>query len=90
MEGQPNPHFFLGHYVRGLARYEPDLATVRAGGCRIVPAVGADSRGEPAHLGGLGLAERLGTEAVVFPGGHGGFISHPAEFAARLRQVLGR
>ncbi|HAC45771.1 MAG TPA: alpha/beta hydrolase, partial [Chloroflexi bacterium] len=41
-----------------------------------------------AHDGGLGLAERLGTPAVVFPGAHGGFGSHAAEFAAKLREVL--
>jgi len=36
----------------------------------------------------LGLAKRLGTQAAVFPGAHGGFDSHAAEFAARLREVL--
>jgi hypothetical protein len=41
-----------------------------------------------AHDGGLALAERLGTRAVVFPGDHGGFGSHAAEFAAKLRDVL--
>jgi hypothetical protein len=34
------------------------------------------------------LAARLGTEAAVFPGAHGGFGSHPAGFAAKLREVL--
>ena len=45
-------------------------------------------KGELAHEGGLGLAKRLGTQAAVFPGAHGGFESHAAEFAARLREVL--
>jgi hypothetical protein len=41
------------------------------------------------------VAERLGTEVVVFPGDHGGFLGgeygqmgKPAEFAAKLREVL--
>jgi len=34
------------------------------------------------------LAKRLGTEAVVFPGAHGGFESHAPEFAITLREVL--
>ena len=38
--------------------------------------------------GGLGLAGRLGTEAVVFPGAHGGFESHAQDFAHRLGEVL--
>jgi hypothetical protein len=34
------------------------------------------------------LAERLGGQPAQFPGGHGGFGSHPDGFAARLREVL--
>jgi pimeloyl-ACP methyl ester carboxylesterase len=85
---QRNMDFWLGHSFAGVAAYEPDFAALKAGSSRIVPAVGNESRGELAHEGGLGLAERLGTEAVVFPGAHGGFESHADEFAARLRQVL--
>jgi pimeloyl-ACP methyl ester carboxylesterase len=88
MEANRDLHFFLGHYIVGLARHMTDIRAIKSAACRIVPAVGADSRGEPAHLGGLGLAEILGTEAAVFPGGHGGFMTHPAEFANRLREVL--
>jgi pimeloyl-ACP methyl ester carboxylesterase len=86
---QRNMDFWLGHYFRAIAAYEPDYAALKASSSRIVPAVGDESRGELAHQGGLGLAEQLGTKAVVFPGAHGGFESHPAEFAARLREVLG-
>jgi hypothetical protein len=34
------------------------------------------------------VAERLGTEPVVFPGDHGGFGSEALAFAAKLRDVL--
>ena len=85
---QRNMDFWLGHYFRAIAAYEPDFGALKSGSSRIVPAVGDESRGELAHEGGLGLAERLGTDAVVFPGAHGGFESHAAEFAARLRAVL--
>ncbi len=83
-----NMDFWLGHYFRAIAAYEPDFGALKAGSYRIVPAVGDESRGELAHEGGLGLAKRLGTEAVVFPGAHGGFDTHAAEFAVRLREVL--
>lgn len=85
---QGNMEFFFGRYIRNIARYRPDFAALRACSCRIVPAVGGDSQGQLAHEGGLGLARRLGTEAAVFPGDHSGFDGRPAEFAAKLREVL--
>jgi pimeloyl-ACP methyl ester carboxylesterase len=83
-----NMDFWLGHYFMAVAAYEPDFGALKAGPFRIVPGVGAESRGELANEGGLALAKRLGTEAVVFPGAHGGFESHAPEFAVRLREVF--
>ena len=83
-----NMDFWLGHYFLAISAYEPDFDALKAGSSRIVPGVGEESRGELANEGGLNLAKRLGTEAVVFPGAHGGFESNAAEFAARLREVL--
>jgi len=83
-----NMDFWLGHSFAAVTAYQPDFGALKASSSRIVPAVGDESRGELAHEGGLGLAERLGTQAVVFPGAHGGFESHAAEFAAQLRTVL--
>ena len=83
-----NMDFWLGHYFLAISAYEPDFDALKAGSSRIVPGVGEESRGELANDGGLNLAKRLGTEAAVFPGAHGGFESHAAEFAARLRKVL--
>jgi pimeloyl-ACP methyl ester carboxylesterase len=85
---QSNMDFWLGHTFKAIAIYEPDFAALKRRPTRIVPAVGDESRGELAHEGGLGLAAGLGTEAVVFPGAHGGFNSHSAQFAAKLREVL--
>lgn len=83
-----NMDLFLGPYLQALARYEPDYGALNAASCRIVPAVGADSGGELAHEAGLELAKRLGTQAAVFPGGHGGFGSNAPEFAVKLEEVL--
>ena len=51
--------------------------------------------GQMARRGGEGVAERLGSDPVVFPGGHGGFLGDeygqpgdPDGFAAKLREVL--
>jgi pimeloyl-ACP methyl ester carboxylesterase len=75
--------------------YEPDFDALRASSTRIVPAAGAESEGEMANRGAHAVAERLGSEPVVFPSHHGGFLGgeygwpgKPDEFAAKLRQVL--
>jgi pimeloyl-ACP methyl ester carboxylesterase len=85
---QGNMDLFFGPYVLAIARYEPDFTALKGASCRLVAAVGDESRGEMAHDGGLGLATQLGTQAVVFPGAHGGFESHAAEFAIKLREVI--
>ena len=85
---QRNMDFWLGHSFMAIANYEPDVAALKAGPVRIIPAVGKDSRGELANDGGLALAKRLDVEAAEFPGAHGGFESHAPEFAVKLREVL--
>ena len=85
---QKNMALFFGDYMEAIADYEPDIDALRKGSCRIIPRVGEDTEGELAHKGGLGLATQLGTRAAVFPGAHTAFDSHPAAFAARLREVL--
>jgi pimeloyl-ACP methyl ester carboxylesterase len=85
---QRNMDFWLGHYFLAISAYEPEFDALKAASTRIVPGVGEDSRGELANEGGLALAKRLGTQAVVFPGAHGGFDSHAPEFATKLREVL--
>jgi hypothetical protein len=85
---QRNISFFFSRYIRNIARYRIDVQALRSASCRIVPAIGADSAGQLAHRGGLGLGRLLGVEPAVFPGDHGGFDGRPEEFAARLREVL--
>ena len=85
---QRNMDLFFTDYMEAIADYEPDFDALKIASCRIVAAVGDESRGELAHDGGLGLAKRLKTRAVVFPGAHAGFDSHSAKFAVKLREVL--
>ena len=61
----------------------------------LVIAAGTESEGELANRGAHAVAERLGTEAVIFPSHHGGFLGgeygqagDPEGFAAKLREVL--
>jgi pimeloyl-ACP methyl ester carboxylesterase len=85
----------LGSNILTVTYFRPDADKLRGASTRIVVAVGAGSSGEIAHRGGLAVADLLGTSAVEFPGGHGGFLGgeygqtgEPGAFAARLRQVL--
>ena len=84
----------LGNMIPAT-HYEPDFDTLRAASTRIVAAAGAESEGEFTHRAALAVAERLGTEAEIFPSHHGGFLGgefgqqgEPEAFAARLREVL--
>ena len=71
---------------RAARRLDPDRAGRRRGFGR-----------ELAHRGAEAVAERLGTERVIFPSDHGGFLGgeygqtgEPDAFAAKLREVLAR
>jgi pimeloyl-ACP methyl ester carboxylesterase len=86
----------LAHNVVYLTSFEPDFDAIRRAPTRVVLAVGEKSNGNLAQRGGEAAAERLGTEAVKFPGDHGGFMGgeygqppgEPEAFAAKLREVL--
>ncbi|WP_017540655.1 alpha/beta fold hydrolase [Nocardiopsis halophila] len=79
--------FFL-HEMRGTTHWRPDTEALRSGGARVVVGIGEDSAGELCDRTSRALAEALGTEPVMFPGGHTGFTEDPGAFAARLRPVI--
>lgn len=81
---QANMEFFLGELLPALDGYVPDTATLRSGPSRIVVAIGDTAEGQLAHRSAVAVARSLGIEPVVFPGGHGGFLSAPAEFVDQL------
>ena len=85
----------LGSNMVTCTHYEPDFDAIRAAPTRVVIAAGAESDGEMACRGAFAVAEQLGTEPVLFPSGHGGFLGgeygqhgEPDAFAAKLREVL--
>jgi len=78
-----------------VTAYRPDLDALRAAPTRVVIAAGIESQGLLTWRASAALAAALGEELAVFPSHHGGFLSpesghggQPAEFAARLREVL--
>lgn len=86
--------------MRGLCvDYAPDAERLTAAATRIVVAVGEESGGpdggEMAGRAAYAVATLLGQDAVVFPGGHQGFLGgefgqtgRPIEFAVALRECL--
>jgi pimeloyl-ACP methyl ester carboxylesterase len=88
---EDNLTFWMEHEFRQYPAYHPDLGVLAPVAEKIVPAGGRDSRehGSMPFLPVITLAGRLGREIAEFPGGHVGYGEHPADFAARLGQVLG-
>ncbi|MFI6321484.1 alpha/beta fold hydrolase [Nonomuraea sp. NPDC050556] len=85
----------LGQNLITCTHYQHDFDALRAASTRIVIAVGAESDGEMACRGGLGVAERLGLTPATYPSGHAGFLGgefgqtgDPDGFAAALRASL--
>lgn len=92
--GEPEPQaarderFWFAHELPATVGWTPDAARLREGGARIVPGIGAESTGQLCERTATALGELLRAEPVRFPGDHTGFVDHPEEFAARLRDVL--
>jgi pimeloyl-ACP methyl ester carboxylesterase len=76
--------------------YELDFDALQKASTRIVLALGVESSQIMSGRGATAVAERLGVEPVIFPGGHNGFMGgeygqppgEPEAFAAKLREVL--
>jgi pimeloyl-ACP methyl ester carboxylesterase len=84
-----NLALFAGRLIPIIGNYEPDLAALQRNSARIVVGVGDESTPEQmVYRTAHELAGRLGSQPAQFPGGHGGFGSHPDGFAATLREVL--
>jgi pimeloyl-ACP methyl ester carboxylesterase len=73
---------FFAHELQATTNYVPDIEALRA--ARVVVGIGADSSGLVTHRTSTALAELLGSQPVIFPGEHVGFMSHPVEFAAAI------
>jgi pimeloyl-ACP methyl ester carboxylesterase len=83
-------HPLLGAHMLYVPRYEPEFDALRAASTRIVVAGGAESDGMFPYRAAQAVAERLGTEVVIFPSHHAGFGQQgdPDAFATTLRRVL--
>jgi pimeloyl-ACP methyl ester carboxylesterase len=83
-------HPLLGQHMVYVSRYKPDFDSLRDASTRIVVAGGIESEDTFPYRAAQAVAERLGTDVVVFPSHHGGFHEQgePQAFAATLHRVL--
>lgn len=75
-------------YLLPITDFQPDIAALQAGPTRVVVGIGETSAGTVPHDTALALAAELGSEPVIFPGGHGGYTEYPDTFVAKLQDVL--
>lgn len=73
-----------------------DPEALRRSPARVILAAGEESRNQVPGRAAAQLAQALGTDLVIFPSHHGGFLGgdhgyagQPEAFAAKLREVLG-
>jgi pimeloyl-ACP methyl ester carboxylesterase len=94
-DGSRNDVLMAQNIITGT-HYELDFDALRKASTNIVMALGVESQQILSGRGAKAVAERLGTEPVIFPSGHGGFLGgeydqppgEPEAFAAKLREVL--
>jgi pimeloyl-ACP methyl ester carboxylesterase len=84
-----NAAYWFEHEVRQYPAALLDLPALEAHAGRVVPLAGRDSVGFPCYEVTLELGKRLGRDVVHVPGGHIGFLTRPAEFAAELFTLIG-
>ena len=82
-----NLDFFFACVLVPTSSYVPDVQALR--GTRITVGIGDASDGQLASdAAWRNLSAALDAPKASFPGGHAGFVSHPAAFAASLRDAL--
>jgi len=83
-----NQAFWLEHELRSYPRFVPDLDALRLAAGKLVLGVGRASLDIPLARPTRLLADALGAAVVEFAGGHIGYVTESAAFAARLAEVL--
>ena len=86
----------MGVNMDTLPGFELNTDGINAAPTRVAICVGEESEQVMTGRASYAVAEALGQEATVFPGGHNGFMGgeygqppgKPVEFAAKLREVL--
>ncbi|MGY0064740.1 alpha/beta fold hydrolase [Streptomyces sp. LZ34] len=73
----------LAYELRSFVRFRPDAEALRT--ARFTLVIGGEGPKTLTHRTTGVLAEQVGAPIAEFPGGHVGFLTHPADFAVALR-----
>ncbi len=85
-----NTAYWMEHELRQYPRIELDRARLAAHARQILLVGGRDAQDKVSYQSSKALARQLGLPLVDVPGGHIGFVTAPAEFAAALIDALSR
>ena len=85
-----NATVFFELELPAFARFVPDVAAMRRAGVPVTVLIGTEDH--EAWLGAAGrwLASETGAALVEMPGGHGGFVTHPAELVKLVRKLAAK
>jgi pimeloyl-ACP methyl ester carboxylesterase len=83
-----NQVFWYEHELRTYPAFVPDIAALKSVSDRLILAGGSTSREHLSCRPTTVLTEQIGTEIMVFPGGHVGHVTHPIEYAGTLARAL--
>ncbi|MEU5646893.1 alpha/beta fold hydrolase [Streptomyces milbemycinicus] len=83
-----NQETCLAYELRSFVRFRPNAQALRAAPFTLV--IGGDGPKTLLHRTTGALAEQVGADIAEFPGGHVGFLTHPADFARALRAAFER
>lgn len=89
-EIRANAIYWFERELRQYPAVDLDLDALTAHAERIVLGVGRESRGYPCYEATVALGKKLGRDVIELPGGHAGYVAHPAEFARELLEALAR
>jgi pimeloyl-ACP methyl ester carboxylesterase len=83
-----NATYWFEHELRQYPAVQIDLDALKVHTDRIVPVAGWESRGYPCYEVSVELGKTLGRDVIELPGGHIGFVTHPAAFARATHAAL--
>ncbi len=80
-------HFWFAHSIRPTTQWMPNIERLEAVATSVIIGIGEASARQACDRTSRALGARIGSEPVIFPGDHTGFVDEPAEFAAVLRDL---
>ncbi|HEY3059282.1 MAG TPA: alpha/beta hydrolase [Chloroflexota bacterium] len=85
-----NATVFFDLELPAFVRFVPDVAAMRRAGVPVTVLIGTEDLETWVGAAGRWLASETGAKLVELPGGHGGFVTHPAELVKQVRTLAAK